>query len=100
MLWSDLLLCCSVALLNVVFFLFVFSIIYTNNIAGKCNKGCQRGSRGSRGRAAAGTVDKFSNGKRRVLFFLNENSFSCLLCATSRRTKDEDDYDDDEKASL
>lgn len=95
MLWSDLLLCCSVALLNVVFFLFVFSIIYTNNIAGKCNKGCQRGSRG---RAAAGTVDKFSNGKRRVLFFLNENSFSCLLCATSRRTKDEDD--DDEKASL
>lgn len=32
------------------------------------------------------------------MFFLNENSFSCLLCATSRRTKDEDV--DDEKASL
>lgn len=30
--------CCSVGLFN-VFFLFVFSIIYTNNIAGKCNKG-------------------------------------------------------------
>lgn len=29
--------CCSVGLFN-VFFLFVFSIIYTNNIAGKCNK--------------------------------------------------------------
>lgn len=88
--------CCSVALLRCSTSssscsfsqLFIQIILLENAI------------RGARGRAAAGTVDKFSNGKRRVLFFLNENSFSCLLCATSRRTKDEDDYDDDEKASL
>lgn len=92
--------CCSVALLRCSTLssscsfsqLFIQIILLENAIRGA------KGGAGGEQLPAQLISSRMEKGA--FCFFLNENSFSCLLCATSRRTKDEDDYDDDEKASL